>query len=160
MISPQTTAQPSLTASWRLSLADLFTSVTAIAALCALWTGLFPPTLADGAIGFLVMNLLLTVPIPAATIAVARRVGWLRAWPVSAGASTLAFAVYFLAFNGHRGAQAHPWLKLVDALWLGLNLGTLTWAAVAGIVLAMSGLRRTAAWWRSTPPKELDPRGQ
>jgi hypothetical protein len=142
MTSSQPLVAPCPAVPQRTSIADLLIGLTAIAIFCGLWNHWFPPALADGAIDVLAMNLLLTAPIPAATIVVARRAGWLRGWLVSCGASTLAFAVYFVAFHGHRGAQAHPWLALIVAVWLGLNLGTLTWAVVGGSVCTLNWLRR------------------
>jgi hypothetical protein len=87
----------------------------------------------------------MTVAIPAATIAVARRVGWLRGWLFCCCAYTVTVAIYFLVFHGHRDAQSHPWITLFDAVWSGLNFGTVSWAVLASVVGILEWARRRAA---------------
>lgn len=79
--------------------------------------------------------------IPAATIAVARRGGWLRGWAFSCCAFAVTMAVYSVVFRGHRDAQSHPWLTLIDAAWVGLNFGTVSWAVLASVVGVLAYVR-------------------
>lgn len=112
----------------RVVLLAWFGLAMAIAAVCVAWRNVFGP-----GESYWLMDLLLAVVIPSATIAVSRRAGWLRGWVFSIVATSSLMTVYSLPLQGHGHGRTQPWLALADAVWLGLAIGSLTWGVAASV---------------------------